>query len=430
MKKIILLSVLGTIALVSCQKALDSKDTPSKNPVFTAGIEQTKTTLSIEGAVGTIAWNKGDTILITDADLNEAKYVAQQNGTRSSFIAVDGEPTLGAGPYTAKYNDMEKKQEYSTTTLQYLTMTAGPSESTDLTFSVTCGVLKLRLVGNGINIKNIMLKGPSTDLYYLYCGDGIDITAGVTFTMCFNPGSYKKIYLTNTDMKTAIYTLKDGSEIEMSANNVSQAAITNVTASQFDCIYLGSRVNGETNNYPVCWAECNIGAEHCYDAGYFFQWGDTTGYQHDGSKWRPYGDSQQASKSFSGLTPSTSIGTDNDAARYHMGGSWRMPLKTEVEKLVKYNDPNVWCENYKDSGKKGVEITGNTGAKLFIPAAGNASGNNWSNQNTTGFYWANASSYGLNKRPGFKVWDSSADKYLKYQDGGQSNGFPIRPVKD
>lgn len=440
MKKSILYSIAFVAMMsVACQKT-EQPEQVSQNenngPVFTAGIAAVKTSLTIDGDAGKVAWVAGDMITVTDAAGTSALYVAETSDAVTTFVPVEGQPVLGAGPYSAKYGGENhdgvilKKQNYSSTNdLQYLTMLA-ESDNTSFTFNVTCGVLSLRLVGDGITVKTIMLKGPSTDLYYLYCGDGIDITSGQTFRMCFNPGLYKKIYLTDANNKTCIFTLADDYELELKKNEVTPAKITDIVASQFDCIYLGSRVNGESNNYPVCWAECNIGAEHCYDAGYVFQWGETTGYAFT-TKWRPNGDDNKPSYQFKETnTIVESISIDNDAARAYLGGTWRLPLATETAKLTKYTVPNEWIENYNETGMPGVKITGETGATLFIPAYGYYGKNSGKTAAAnTGFYWINNSTYSSGKRPAIKV-GNSVSKYVTNQEGTAYYGFAIRPVKD
>lgn len=450
MKKSILYSIAFVAMMsVACQKT-EQPEQVSQNenngPVFTAGIAAVKTSLTIEDQVGKVAWVAGDMITVTDAAGTSALYVAETSDAVTTFVPAADQPTLGVGPYSAKYGGEKhngvilKKQDYtSTDDLPYLTMSA-ESANTNFTFNVTCGVLSLRLVGEGITVKTIMLKGPSTDLYYLYCGDGIDISSGKTFRMCFNPGLYKKIYLTDTNDKTSIFTLADDHKLELTKNVVTQAKITDIIPSQFDCIYLGSRVNGENNNYPVCWAECNIGAEHCYDAGYIFEWGATTGYLWVGGtpRWRPFGDTSKAFKKFDGTGVATEITIDNDAARFNCGGTWRLPLATETEKLTKFTEvPNQWIADYEGSGVPGVKITGSTGATLFLPAYGYY-GKDAGRQTiaNTGFYWINNTTpdeygklYQDGKRPAIKVGNSMS-KYVVNQEGTYNYGFAIRPVKD
>lgn len=446
MRKSILYSIaLVAMMSVACHKAEQAEQKQvNRGPVFTAGIAAVKTSLTIEDKVGKVEWVAGDMITVTDGVGTSALYVAESDGAVTTFVPAEGQPVLGAGPYSAKYGGEEhngvilKKQNYADTDdLPYLTMSA-ESDDTNFTFNVSCGVLSLRLVGEGITVKTIMLKGPSTDLYTLNCGDGIGITSGKTFRMCFNPGLYKKIYLTDTNDKTSIFTLADDYELELTGNEVIPASITDIVASQFDCIYLGSRVNGESNNYPVCWAECNIGAEHCYDAGYYFQWGQTDGYKYVAGKWHLNGETSNPEFKFSTATTATEITINNDAARVHWGGNWRMPVDNEFSKLIKYSSntpPFTYYENYQGTGVKGVEIIGNTGAKLFLPEVGLAKDNKNTLSAGVAYYWINngmkdGKPFGIQIGP--NVMDSKKTKTLYYKtyDATASYGFPIRPVKD
>lgn len=441
MKKSILYSIaFAAMMSVACQKT-EQPEQVSQNenngPVFTAGIAAVKTSLTIDGDAGKVAWVAGDMITVTDAAGTSALYVAETSDAVTTFVPAEGQPVLGAGPYSAKYGGEEhngvilKKQDYSSTDgLPYLTMSA-ESDDTNFTFNVTCGVLSLRLVGDGITVKTIMLKGPSTDLYYLYCGDGIDITSGQTFRMCFNPGLYKKIYLTDANNKTCIFTLADDYELELKKNEVTPAKITDIVASQFDCIYLGSRVNGESNNYPVCWAECNIGATKPEEYGLYFAWGGTTGYAPEGTSFpgNPFGTAP------TGIT--SDLPLDKDAAHVICGGGWRMPTKAEAEKLFLFSAEGKapapeWTTNYNESGVSGKIITGTTGATIFIPAAGlgsKSSGKTSLKSNgTVGYLWTSTynSKEGTQNVYAIQVSETVGKAYA----GNWKNGFPIRPVKD
>ena len=101
------------------------------------------------------------------------------------------------------------------------------------------------------------------------------------------------------------------------------------------------------------WAIKNIGAEHDYDVGLYFAWGDTTGYeggQHIFNRPDYYN-------------------VYSDAANVIMGGSWTVPTKDQIEELLSNTTKEV-VENYNDTGINGILFTGKNGNTMFIPNSG------------------------------------------------------------
>lgn len=126
------------------------------------------------------------------------------------------------------------------------------------------------------------------------------------------------------------------------------------------------------------WAKCNVGAEKETDYGYYFQWGETTPYTD--YTWAAYkycnGSSTTMTKyctdSLNGTVDNrTKLEDEDDAAKAHMGGDWRMPTQTEIQELLE-NTENEWISDYKGTGVSGRKFTSKTDTSkyIFFPAAG------------------------------------------------------------
>lgn len=122
------------------------------------------------------------------------------------------------------------------------------------------------------------------------------------------------------------------------------------------------------------WAESNLGASSCEEAGYYFFWGDTSPCK-KGSRYKYvndfYYDGGGESKHLKYVTDAengivdgkTVLDSQDDAATVILGDSWTVPTIADVEELLKY------C-SYKETnrnGVEGVEFVGPNGNTLFFP---------------------------------------------------------------
>ena len=144
----------------------------------------------------------------------------------------------------------------------------------------------------------------------------------------------------------------------------------------------------------VKWATCNVGASSPGDYGNFFAWGETS--SKSDYSWSNY---LWCNGSFDNLTrynTDSSYGTvDNvkilyssdDAARANWGGSWHVPTKSEFEELLK-NCTRSWTTQ---GGHSGYRFTSKkNGNSIFLPAAGNRHGTEFSNVGSGGSYWSSS----------------------------------------
>lgn len=165
-----------------------------------------------------------------------------------------------------------------------------------------------------------------------------------------------------------------------------------------ECVDLGIKSNGKT----LLFAKCNLGADHEYDYGNYYSWGETEGTPEKTEfTWKTYTygydsgvDEPKVTKYCNDANYGANDYTDaltelaklNDAASVNWGGAWRMPTKEELQSLLDECNWN-WVDAAADNGFGGVggfKVSNplNDDAFIFIPMAGayNSSGYSMSGQ--------------------------------------------------
>lgn len=145
---------------------------------------------------------------------------------------------------------------------------------------------------------------------------------------------------------------------------------------------------------PIIFADKNIGADNPEDIGYYFQWGDNTGYTEENIinniklfDWSSYPYSNNGTTTMTKYNSSdeeTKLRLCDDGAFMYTGGKWRMPTINELMLLTDETKIQIeWVNLNGDvvetpiSGDiKGLrftsKITGYEGNSIFIPASGTA----------------------------------------------------------
>ena len=141
------------------------------------------------------------------------------------------------------------------------------------------------------------------------------------------------------------------------------------------------------------WAAGNLGADEETDPGLYYMWGETEG--HEKNSGYEFTSANYTAKGIDDIF--TNLTLAQDAANVRLGGSWRMPTKTEFDEL--YNNTNVTWTTI--NGVAGRKFTNKTDASkyIFMPAAGYYSGSSLGNWGSRGYYWSstfNDSSYAYN----------------------------------
>ena len=163
-----------------------------------------------------------------------------------------------------------------------------------------------------------------------------------------------------------------------------------------DVFLTGRNANGHAFvdlGLSVRWATMNVGAAKETDCGYYFMWGETTP-NITPSSWQNYkycdataettNDNAMLNKYYTstkyGDNPDnkTTLDLEDDAARFHMGGDWRMPTRAEIQELLD-NTTNEWFENFNGTGRKGYKFTSKADPSkyIFIPASGSLTDKVW-----------------------------------------------------
>ncbi len=216
MKKLFAYGTIAALALfASCQKVEQDAIVPAVDPVFTATIQATKT--SINTADGKVSWSTDDEITITDAASVSVVYtVASITGDKATFTKKSGETgTLGAGPYTAVYGAAPTTAQTYSADAANLPMTAS-SATTDLTFSVSCGLLEVTLTKDGENIIKVEVSDGTTT-YALNCATAVSIASGAAFHVAVPAGNYTSFTITNENGGVC---RKSGGAVSVGANQI------------------------------------------------------------------------------------------------------------------------------------------------------------------------------------------------------------------
>ena len=245
MKKSIILAAVAAISMfASCQKEefVGESAGAGNDLVFTATIDNyaTKTTVNTDAGSsdkGKVSWESDDVITISDGT-NEAVYkVSSFSGSSATFTKKSGDDLATSDvTYTATYlfgngTGSITAQTYSATAGD-LPMTA-ESTTTSLTFSVTCGLLKLHLTKTGESIKSIEVSN-ETNAYTLTCTDAVSIASGADFFIALPAGTYTKFVITDSEGK--VCTISGNTGVTITANEIQPLSFA--TKLSFDYDYL------------------------------------------------------------------------------------------------------------------------------------------------------------------------------------------------
>ena len=169
---------------------------------------------------------------------------------------------------------------------------------------------------------------------------------------------------------------------------------------------IGTNINGKDYvdlglTSGTLWATCNVGATSETDYGSYFQWGDTVDKRNAECSWATYkhcngtADTTDENVKFTKYNVNSSYGTvdnkttldlEDDAARVHMGGDWRIPSLALMEELVA-ETTSEWITNYNGSGVNGRKFTASNGNSIFIPASSFRYDSSFSSQGSDGYVW-------------------------------------------
>lgn len=253
MKRIFNFLVIAAICIAaSCSKNNEAgvSDVVDEDAVFTATIDQVKTTITIEGNKGKVEWVAGDVILI-----NDIPFVAQSSGVESVFIKQNSKDRNPKAPFTATYGDVNE-QLYSEDGSN-CPMAADPTNERDLYFKNICAVVKLTLSNPETTVKSIFVED-----FKLDCGEGIDIDSPVEFYIAVPPTDYKhlRISVINDECQVAKKIAK--SEMSLAVNTIKPITVTSLSFEHgYTSSSNGNMVVFSTGNLYKCgWKNPETGA--------------------------------------------------------------------------------------------------------------------------------------------------------------------------
>ena len=167
-------------------------------------------------------------------------------------------------------------------------------------------------------------------------------------------------------------------------------------------------LNVDVNGRRLYWSFRNLGAEHEYDSGDFFAYGETEPYYESLSPlvWKEGKSTGYSSTSYSTSSVSERYTSNNslldssdDAASVHLGGLWRMPTPNECDALIS-SCTWSWVSQFKygprdnDVAGPGYRVISNVKSiYVFLPAAGyyygtgNGNDSAYNENYIVGIYW-------------------------------------------
>lgn len=229
MKKTFLLIALAAVmAFVSCEKSDEGgmKTARYGDPVFTASILKTKTTVNT--STGKVEWEDGDEVTITDASSVSVVYtVSSISEGKATLTKKAGESeTLGSGPYTAVYGPASLTTQNYAAVAGYLPMTAA-SATTELSFSVSCGLMEVTLEKDGESISSVAVSD-GVNTYTLNCATSQEIAGGKAFCVALPAGSYTSFAFTNENGGVCT---KTGGSVTIAANQIQPISFSKLSFS-------------------------------------------------------------------------------------------------------------------------------------------------------------------------------------------------------
>ena len=195
------------------------------------------------------------------------------------------------------------------------------------------------------------------------------------------------------------------------------------------------------------WASFNLGASKPEDYGDYYAWGEIEPYyssqdpltwkegKEAGYNWESYnwciGSRRTMTKycsnseyGYNGFTDTkTVLDSEDDAARVHLGGGWRMPISSEWTEL---REKCTWTLTMQ-KGIKGYLVSARNGNSFFLPAAGFRDETGLIDMGSLGYFFSSS----LDTNTPNDAWGVYFNsEYVDIYNFGRSYGLSIRPVCD
>lgn len=190
------------------------------------------------------------------------------------------------------------------------------------------------------------------------------------------------------------------------------------------------------------WSTMNIGASKESEDGLYFAWGEIDGYtrygkdpskykaskcwSNDWDSYKFYNSDTNSLIKYNSQDRKTTLDLEDDTAYILWGGKWRMPTKSEIQKLL---SKSRWTNNYE--GRAGFLYEDEKGNQLFFPGATNTYNPGPSYYNKQGCYWSNVLyKTGSKNALHLHITSGSGSNKSTIYDSETCFGFTVRPVWD
>lgn len=256
-KTLFFAAVAALLCAFSCTKEVDEfvPQPQSLHKVFTAVISSPATRTSLDLSDGSIGWEYGDEITVTDALSNTAIYTCT-DASAGTFEYSSGDDLVD-GPYSATYGEAPAFAQTYSTTQGRLPMTA-ESSSEVLTFTVTCGLLRVNIKADGIAIKSVAVSDGS-DTYTLTSTDPVTTSAtGTPFYIAVPAGSYTAFAITDDEDRFCTKKIQEGKSFSVAANTIQGISFADPAfgpkylcfTAEEDGSTVGMAINGTLSSVP------------------------------------------------------------------------------------------------------------------------------------------------------------------------------------
>lgn len=215
-----------------------------------------------------------------------------------------------------------------------------------------------------------------------------------------------------------------------------------IHALEYSYVDLGLKTS---SGKKLLFANKNIGATNPEDPGYYFAWAEKEGHEgkymtddyqegvfidgrsFDTSSYKHANEGYTTMLKYNDIDNLTSIQPEDDAAKYYIGESWRIPTRNEIELLLDTNKFTLELIDLNDkpltsyvrgTNIKGVKITskisGYVGNSIFLPACGAGVDNKFKDNLLTMSIWTSTRGTSDRQAYFFYVYINSNNSLTKH----------------
>lgn len=180
------------------------------------------------------------------------------------------------------------------------------------------------------------------------------------------------------------------------------------------------------------WATCNIGAEHPWESGYYFAWGEIFPQVDNEFSWESYkwwDEESQNGKEYTGNWDGNHIELlpEDDAATTNWGEDWSIPSITQISELL--SKEYTYAEMYTICDVDGWKVTSKiNGNSIFFPHNGYRAIGSLFEYGTEGHYWSKSNIRGAGRAISLCL-SMGFHKFMQISGKGRFHGLSIRPVR-